>query len=72
MTIKVGDAVKVCVKHPKYGWGRVNRFSVGKVSTIEGKIARVDFPEHSYWKCVLNEIINSDIDEVSNVITTDY
>ena len=60
--MKIGDNVRVSVEQPQFGWGQVNKGDIGiyKGVALErtakpGEIV-VDFPNHSGWNGILNEI----------------
>ena len=56
--LKVGDTVRVkaSVSSPRYGWGSVKHTSRGKIKSISGDKASVDFPEQSGWSSDIAEL----------------
>ncbi|MBE3649153.1 transcription termination/antitermination protein NusG [Paenibacillus polymyxa] len=59
LTIEVGSTVRLTIKdgeNARYGWGSVRNGDTGKVTSIDGDSARVDFPAQSYWHALLTEL----------------
>lgn len=59
LTIEVGSTVRLTIKdgeEPRYTWGSARNGAIGKVTSISGDSARVDFPAQSYWHALLTEL----------------
>jgi hypothetical protein len=48
--------VRASVSQPQYGWGDVTYLSVGTVTSIQGSLITVDFPEQSGWSAAAGEL----------------
>ncbi|MGG4217539.1 hypothetical protein ABEW32_04815 [Paenibacillus jamilae] len=59
LTIEVGSTVRLTIeegKTPRYTWGSARNGAIGKVTSISGDSARVDFPAQSHWHALLSEL----------------
>ncbi|MDH2332458.1 hypothetical protein [Paenibacillus polymyxa] len=59
LTIEVGSTVRLTIeegKTPRYKWGNVSNGDIGKVTSIDGETARVDFLGQSDWHALLSEL----------------